>query len=54
MTKVHSIQHYVIKFVSDLGRVGNTPGSSVNENYRHDITDIVHSGVKYHDLFGLR
>ena len=42
---VYSIQHYVIKFVSDLQQVGGffpgTPASSTNKTDRHDITDIL-------------
>jgi hypothetical protein len=33
---VYSIQHYVIKFVSDLRQV-----SSINKTNRHDITEIL-------------
>ena len=36
---VYSIQHYVIKFVSDLWQ--GTPVSSTNKNNRHDITEIL-------------
>jgi hypothetical protein len=42
--KVYSIQHYVIKFVSDLRQVGGftgTPVSSTNKTDRHLITDIL-------------
>ena len=43
--KVYSIQHYVIKFVSDLRQVGNfspgTPVSSTNKTDCHDITEIL-------------
>ena len=35
-SKVYSIQHYVIKFVSDLQQV-----SSTNKTDRHDITEIL-------------
>jgi hypothetical protein len=42
---VYSIQHYVIKFVSDLRQVGGfspgTPVSSTIKTYRHDITGIL-------------
>jgi hypothetical protein len=39
----------VIKFVSDLRHVGDTPVSSINKTDRHDITkNIVESGVKHH------
>ena len=42
--EVHLIQHYVIKFVSDLRQVGGfIPGisvSSTNKTDRHDITVI--------------
>ena len=40
-----SLQHYVIKFVSDLRQVGGfSPGppvSSTNKTYLHDITEIL-------------
>jgi hypothetical protein len=37
-----AIQHYVIKFVSDLSMVfSGTPVSSTNKTYRHDITEIL-------------
>ena len=43
--EVYSIQHYVIKFVSDLRQVGwFSPGTSVtstNKTYLHDITEIL-------------
>ena len=44
--EVYSIQHYVIKFVSDLRQVGGflsrgTPISSNNKTDRHDITEIL-------------
>jgi hypothetical protein len=43
--EVHSIQHYVIKFVSDLRQLGGfSPGtrvSSTNITDRHDITEIL-------------
>jgi hypothetical protein len=35
------IQHYVIKFVSDLRQVGGPPFSSTNKTDRHDITEIL-------------
>jgi len=38
------IQHYVIKFVSDLRQVGGfsgTPVSSTNKTDHHDITEIL-------------
>jgi hypothetical protein len=42
---MYSIQHYVIKFVSDLRQVGgfllSTPGSSTNKTDHHDITEIL-------------
>jgi hypothetical protein len=42
---VYSVQHYVIKFVSDLWQVGGflrgTPVSSSNKTDRHDITEIL-------------
>ena len=41
--RVHSMQHYVIKFVSDLSlrQVGGTPVSSNNKTDRHDINEIL-------------
>ena len=43
--KVYSIQHYVIKFVSDLRQVSDfSPGtllSCTNKADRHDITEIL-------------
>ena len=40
--KVYSIQHYVIKFVSDLRQVsGFLPYSSTNKTDRHHITEIL-------------
>ena len=44
--EVYSIQHYVMKFVSDLWQVGGfldlgTPVSTTNKTARHDITYIV-------------
>ena len=43
--EVYSIQHYVIKFVSDLRQVGSfslsTLVSTTNKNDRHDITEIL-------------
>ena len=43
--KVYSIQHYVIKFVSDLRPVGGfhrcTPVSSTTKTDRHDIIEIL-------------
>jgi hypothetical protein len=44
IVEVYSIQHYVIKFVSDLRQVSGFLGTSVsstNENDRHDITKIL-------------
>jgi hypothetical protein len=42
---MHSIQHHVIKFVSDLRQVGRfSPGtlvSSTKKADRHDITEIL-------------
>jgi hypothetical protein len=43
------MQHYVIKFISDLGQVSGflmwfspgTPVSSINKTDRHDITEIL-------------
>jgi len=53
--KVYSIQHYVIKFVSDLLKVGVfflsvTPVSYTNKTDHRDVTNIVESGVKHHKL----
>ena len=41
--EVYLIQHYVIKFVSDLRQVDAwfSPVSSTNESDRHDITEIL-------------
>ena len=43
--EVYSIQHYVIKFVSDLPMVGffspGTPPSSTTKTSRHDIAEIL-------------
>ena len=43
--EVFSIQHYVIKFVSDVCQVGDFLRvirlSSTNKTYRHDITEIL-------------
>jgi len=43
--EVYSIQHYMIKFVSDLRQVGGfllgTLVSSINTTDRHDITEIL-------------
>jgi hypothetical protein len=43
--EVYSIQHYVIKFVSDLRQVGGffpgNPVSSTNKTDRHDIAEIL-------------
>jgi|JYMV01.1.fsa_nt_gi methylthioribose-1-phosphate isomerase len=43
--EVYLIQHYVIKFASDLLQVGgfslSTPVSSTNKTDRHDITEIL-------------
>jgi hypothetical protein len=45
LDEVYSIQHYAIKFVSDLWQVcGFSPGtlvSSTNKTERHDITEIL-------------
>jgi hypothetical protein len=47
--KVYSIQHYVIKFVSDLRQVGGillgTPISSTNITDRHDMSKILFKGA---------
>jgi hypothetical protein len=43
--EVYSIQHYVIKFVSDLRQVGGfllvPPISSINKTDHHDIAEIL-------------
>ena len=44
--EVYSIQHYVIKFVSEVQQV---VVSSTNKTDRHDTTKILLSGVKYHN-----
>ena len=42
---MYSIQHYVIKFVSDFGQVGgflqDTSVSSTNKTDSHDITEML-------------
>ena len=46
---VYSIQHYVIKFVSDLQQVSGflrVLVSSSNKTFRHDIAEIMLKGVK--------
>ena len=43
--EVYPIQHYVIKFVSDLRQIGGifpgTPVSTTNKTDRHDIAEIL-------------
>ena len=39
--EVYSIQHYVIKFVSDLRQVGGSPVFSTNKTDCHDITKLL-------------
>ena len=39
--KVYSIQHYVIKFVSDLRQIRDSQSTSTNKTDRHDITEIL-------------
>ena len=40
--EVYLMQHYVMKFVSDLRQVGGTtPDSSTNKTDCHDITEIL-------------
>jgi len=43
--EAYSIQHYVIKFVSELRQIGGffpgTPLSSTNKTDHHDITEIL-------------
>ena len=46
LDKGRGVQHYVIKFVSDLRQTGrwfspDTPISSTNKTDRHDITEIL-------------
>ena len=45
---VYSIQHYVIKFVSDLWKVGGFlwPGTSVSSNNKTDNRDITEISLK--------
>ena len=38
--EVYSIQHYVIKFVSDLWQVCGTPVLSTNKTAHHNIIEI--------------
>ena len=51
--EVHSVQHYVITFVSDLWQVWfslGTPASSANKTDRHDLTVLLFNcDVKHHD-----
>ena len=49
--EVYSIQHYVMKFVSDLRATGwwfptDTPVSSTNKTDLHDITEILALSTK--------
>jgi Neuraminidase (sialidase) len=40
--EVYSIQHYVVKFISNLRQVSlGTPVSSTNKTDRHDITELL-------------
>ena len=39
--EVYWIQHYVIKFVSDLRQVSGISVSSINKTDHHDITEIL-------------
>ena len=39
--EMYSMQHYVIKFVSDLWFSPGTPVSSTNKTDRHNITEIL-------------
>ena len=52
-SEVYSIQHYVIKFVSDLRQIsGFSPGiplSSTNISNKTDHHNIVESGFKHHN-----
>ena len=48
--KVYSIQHYVIKFVSDLQQVsGFFPDTLVSSKKKTDRWNIVESGIKHHN-----
>jgi len=38
---VYSIQHYVIKFVSDLRQVGGLPRILTDKTKRHGVTEIL-------------
>jgi hypothetical protein len=38
---VYSIQHYLIKFVSDLQQTSGTPVSSINKTDHHYISEIL-------------
>jgi len=53
--EVYSIQHYVIKFVSDLRQVGGFLRvlRIINKTDRHDNWNIVESGVKYNNYHHL-
>ena len=49
--EVYSIQHYVIKFVSDMRQwfSPGTPVSSTNKTNNHHMTEIcLESGIKHH------
>jgi hypothetical protein len=53
--KVYLIQHYAIKFVSDLHQVSGflwvLPVSSINKTYHHYITEILLKvALKQHNL----
>ena len=39
--EVYSIQHYLIKFVSDLQQTSGTPVSSINKTDHHYISEIL-------------
>jgi hypothetical protein len=42
LDEVYSIQHYAIKFVSELQEVGGfSPVSSINKTDSHNITEIL-------------
>ena len=47
--EVYSIQHYVIKFVSDLWQIWFSPGTPVSSTNKTGCHNIVESGVKHHN-----
>jgi hypothetical protein len=51
--EMHSMQHYVIKFVSDVRWISpGTPVSSSNKDDRHDITEILAATLACMVLYG--